>query len=126
VTSQPSNFVGAALRFESWANAQSQAIVAAKAALGRADRYDEIPWFWSDQYTANLRMLGLPDRGSKIVTRGAPEAGNGCWLMLREDGTAAGAVAARFRPHTCCLRWPIARARRSTEPPRASTEATTP
>ena len=38
-------------------------------------------------------MLGLPDRGSEIVTRGAPEAGNGCWLMLREDGTAAGAVA---------------------------------
>jgi 3-phenylpropionate/trans-cinnamate dioxygenase ferredoxin reductase subunit len=88
-----SDFAGAALRLESWANAQNQAIVAAKAALGRADRYDEIPWFWSDQYTANLQMLGLPDRGSKIVTRGEPEASNGCWLMLREDGTAAGAVA---------------------------------
>jgi 3-phenylpropionate/trans-cinnamate dioxygenase ferredoxin reductase subunit len=88
-----SDFAGAALRLESWANAQNQAIVAAKAALGRADRYDEIPWFWSDQYNINLQMLGLPDRGSKIVTRGAPEAGNGCWLMLRENGTAAGAVA---------------------------------
>jgi hypothetical protein len=65
----------------------------AKAGAGRADRYDEIPWFWSDQYTINLQMLGLPDRGSEIVTRGAPKAGSGCWLMLREDGTAAGAVA---------------------------------
>jgi 3-phenylpropionate/trans-cinnamate dioxygenase ferredoxin reductase subunit len=93
VASHPSGFAGVALRLESWANAQSQAIVAAKAALGRADRYDDIPWFWSDQYTANLQMLGLPDRGSEIVARGAPEKGSGCWLMLREDGTAAGAVA---------------------------------
>jgi 3-phenylpropionate/trans-cinnamate dioxygenase ferredoxin reductase subunit len=93
VACHQSDFAGAALRLESWANAQNQAIVAAKAALGRADRYDEIPWFWSDQYTVNLQMLGLPDRGCEIVTRGAPEAGSGCWLMLREDGTAAGAVA---------------------------------
>lgn len=57
------------LRLESWANAQNQAIVAAKAALGHDAEYHEIPWFWSDQYDSNLQILGLPPAGVPPVVR---------------------------------------------------------
>jgi 3-phenylpropionate/trans-cinnamate dioxygenase ferredoxin reductase subunit len=91
--SHPSAFAGTSLRLESWANAQNQAIVAAKAALGHDVRYAEVPWFWSDQYDVNLQILGLPERGVRAVARGAPQAGSGAWLMLGADGRAAGVIA---------------------------------
>jgi 3-phenylpropionate/trans-cinnamate dioxygenase ferredoxin reductase subunit len=92
-TRHPSAFTGGMLRLESWANAQNQAIVVAKAALGQPVRYAETPWFWSDQYDTNLQILGLPDQGVRTIARGAPEAGRGAWLALREDGSAAGVIA---------------------------------
>jgi 3-phenylpropionate/trans-cinnamate dioxygenase ferredoxin reductase subunit len=62
--------LGRRLRLESWANAQNQAIVAAKSALGQDVRYDELPWFWSDQFDANVQLLGLPARWPEPVARG--------------------------------------------------------
>jgi len=35
-------------------------------------RYDELPWFWSDQYDANVQLLGLPERWPEPVARGDP------------------------------------------------------
>ncbi len=93
VARHPNDFAGLSLRLESWANAQNGAIVAAKASLGHDVRYAEVPWFWSDQYGANLQMLGLPGAGVRSVARGAPDAGAGCWLMLDANGAFAGAVA---------------------------------
>lgn len=89
----PNDFAGAPLQLESWANAQNAAIVAAKASLGHDVRYAEVPWFWSDQYGANLQVLGLPGAGVRFFARGAPDAGAGCWLMLDARGVFAGAVA---------------------------------
>jgi 3-phenylpropionate/trans-cinnamate dioxygenase ferredoxin reductase subunit len=65
--------LGRRVRLESWANAQNQAIVAAKSALGQDVRYDELPWFWSDQYDANVQLLGLPERWPEPVARGDPD-----------------------------------------------------
>lgn len=93
VARHPNAFAGASLRLESWANAQNQAIVAAKVALGGPEIYDEIPWFWSDQYGVNVQMLGLPGLGTRLVPRGTPGMGAGCWLMFDDTGAAVGAVA---------------------------------
>lgn len=93
VARHPNAFAGTSLRLESWANAQNQAIAAARAALGGAGVYADIPWFWSDQYGVNVQMLGLPGLGTRAVARGTPEAGSGCWLMLDDTGIAVGAVA---------------------------------
>jgi 3-phenylpropionate/trans-cinnamate dioxygenase ferredoxin reductase subunit len=62
--------LGRRVRLESWANAQNQAITAAKSALGEDVRYDELPWFWSDQFDANVQLLGLPERWPEPVVRG--------------------------------------------------------
>lgn len=66
--------LGRRVRLESWANAQNHAIVAAKAALGQDVHYDELPWFWSDQYDMNLQILGLPPQWPEPVARGDRES----------------------------------------------------
>lgn len=93
VARHPNDFARSPLRLESWANAQNGAVVAAKASLGHEVRYAEVPWFWSDQYGANLQVLGLPGAGVRSLARGTPDAGAGCWLMLDANGAFAGAVA---------------------------------
>lgn len=92
-TRRPSRFAAGTIRLESWQNAQNQAIVAARAALGRADVHDEVPWIWSDQFGHNLQIAGLPDRASRVAVRGDPAAGAATWLGLDADGRVVGAVA---------------------------------
>ena len=81
--------LGRRVRLESWANAQNQAIVAAKAALGHDVRYDELPWFWSDQYDVNLQILGLPARWPEPVVRGDPTSGSFSQFYLDGDRIVA-------------------------------------
>jgi len=81
--------LGRRVRLESWANAQNQAIVAAKAALGEDARYDELPWFWSDQYDVNLQILGLPARWPEPVVRGDPASGSFSHFYLDGERIAA-------------------------------------
>jgi 3-phenylpropionate/trans-cinnamate dioxygenase ferredoxin reductase subunit len=57
----PSRRYGRRLRLESVQNAIDQAKVAAASILGRAERYDPVPWFWSDQYDLKLQIAGLAD-----------------------------------------------------------------
>jgi len=52
---------GRKLRLESVQNAIDQAKVAAASILGRAEHYDPVPWFWSDQYELKLQIAGLAD-----------------------------------------------------------------
>ncbi len=88
--------LGRRVRLESWANAQNQAIVAAKAALGQDARYDELPWFWSDQYDVNLQILGLPARWSEPVVRGDP--GSGSFSHFHLDGDRIVAIVSVNAP----------------------------
>ena len=93
VTSHPNAFMGGHVRLESWANAQNQAIVAAKAAIGAEAIHADIPWVWSDQYDANIQIIGMPDRAAALRLRGDQAAGKCCWLALDAAGKAIGAVS---------------------------------
>lgn len=88
----PCDFAAGTVRRESWANAQNQAIVAARAALGQAVLYDELPWLWSDQYGINIQIAGLPERGSRALFRPGATPDCGTWLTLDARGVT-GAVA---------------------------------
>ncbi|WP_051207853.1 NAD(P)/FAD-dependent oxidoreductase [Saccharospirillum impatiens] len=57
------------LCLQSWAYAQNQAIVVARALMGQSEHYDEPAWLWSDQYGTNIQMLGVPDTDSRCVRR---------------------------------------------------------
>jgi 3-phenylpropionate/trans-cinnamate dioxygenase ferredoxin reductase subunit len=78
-------------RLESWANAQNQAIAAAKSLLGRPTPCDEVPWFWSDQYDANLQLAGLPDPEHEIVCRGRTDEDRFSLFFLSDGRLAAAA-----------------------------------
>ncbi len=71
VSNHPNLWGRQRLRLESWANAQNQAIAVGRTLMGEAIAYDEIPWFWSDQYDINLQVIGIPDASAESITRGS-------------------------------------------------------
>lgn len=60
---------GRRVRLESWRNAQEQGNVAATNMLGKAELFDAVPWFWSDQYDLTLQVAGLSDGTTSTVSR---------------------------------------------------------
>ena len=72
VANRPAPASGRRLRLESWQNAQNQAIATARAMLDKGEPYDEIPWFWSDQYDLNLQIVGAPAAWDRVILRGKP------------------------------------------------------
>ena len=65
----PSRFSGQPIRQETWHNAETQARIAAHNMLGAREKYDGLPWFWSDQYDHQLQVAGEPALGEHSVTR---------------------------------------------------------
>jgi 3-phenylpropionate/trans-cinnamate dioxygenase ferredoxin reductase subunit len=81
------------LRVESWANAQNQAVAAAKSLLGNLTAYREIPWFWSNQYHVNLQFLGFAKPEHAVVIRGDMTS-DSFVVFFVEDNRIAAVVAA--------------------------------
>jgi len=65
----PSGASGRLVRQETWHGAETQARVAARNMLGADEPYREMPWFWSDQYDAQLQVAGEPALGERTVAR---------------------------------------------------------
>jgi 3-phenylpropionate/trans-cinnamate dioxygenase ferredoxin reductase subunit len=83
---------GRVVRLESIQNANDQAMIVAKAiagSLGAADRYDTIPWFWSNQYDLRLQTVGLSADHDEVVVRGAPESRSFSVVYLRSGRVIA-------------------------------------
>ncbi|MGM8228659.1 NAD(P)/FAD-dependent oxidoreductase [Cellvibrio sp. ARAG 10.3] len=57
------------IRLESVQNAVDQAKIAALAICGRAQDYNALPWFWSDQYDIKLQMVGLSTGYDQVIIR---------------------------------------------------------
>lgn len=64
-----SRLFGRELRLENWRNAEDQADTAARNMLGQEKTFDEVPWFWSNQYDFTLQVAGLPSLGEVTVSR---------------------------------------------------------
>ncbi len=69
-TNHPNHLLGRRLRLESVHNAQEQAKTAAATLCGKLKPYNQIPWFWSDQYDLKLQIVGLSDDPDQIIIRG--------------------------------------------------------
>jgi len=59
-TRHPSRVFGCNVRLESVPNAIEQGKTVAASIAGRPAAYDQVPWFWSDQYEFKLQSVGLP------------------------------------------------------------------
>ena len=92
VTNHPNALLGRRIRLESYENAQNQGITAGKAMLDKAEPYSEIPWFWSDQFDANLQMIGLPADWNETATRGDKDSNEFITFYLK-NGVIDGAIS---------------------------------
>ncbi len=72
VTNHPSALFERRIRLESVHNAMAQAKTVAAAIVGRPEPYDEVPWFWSDQYDLKLQIAGLSAAADTTLLRGDP------------------------------------------------------
>ena len=64
------------MRVEHWQNAIKQGTAAARNMLGRRVVYDDVHWFWSDQYDANLQYAGFHTQWQQLVVRGHMDSGS--------------------------------------------------
>jgi 3-phenylpropionate/trans-cinnamate dioxygenase ferredoxin reductase subunit len=62
---------GRQMRVEHWQNGIKQGAAAARSILGRGQPYDEVHWFWSDQYDANIQYAGFHAAWDAVVVRGS-------------------------------------------------------
>ena len=58
------------IRTEHWANALKQPVVAAANMLGRRAEYDELPYFFTDQYDLGMEYVGHAPSYERVVFRG--------------------------------------------------------
>lgn len=77
------------MRLESVQNAIDQAKHAAAAMVGKAKDYNEVPWFWSDQYDLKLQIAGIAKPGDEVVLRGDPALRKFSVFHLRDGVLAA-------------------------------------
>ncbi len=61
---------GTRIRTEHWANALKQPAVAAAGMLGKPTEYDELPYFFTDQYDLGMEYVGYAPDYARVVFRG--------------------------------------------------------
>jgi len=64
---------GRHLRVEHWQVARKQGQAIGQAIVGGSSAYEELPWFWSDQYDVNLQYVGSAAGFDRTVWKGRPE-----------------------------------------------------
>ena len=72
-SNHPNNIFKQRLRLESVQNAVEQAKSIAASIAGTHKPYQEVPWFWSDQYNIKLQIAGISQDHDHRVIRGYPE-----------------------------------------------------
>lgn len=83
---------GLRIRVEHWQNALKQGPAAARNMLEKGEPYEEVPWFWSDQYEYNLQYAGFHTEWDELVVRGSMEERNFV-AFYRKDRRILAAVA---------------------------------
>ncbi|MFQ5549507.1 MAG: NAD(P)/FAD-dependent oxidoreductase [Woeseia sp.] len=83
-TYHPNALLGRHVRLESVHNALEQAKTAAANLCGEDQRYDQVPWFWSDQYDLKLQIAGLSQDYEQTIIRGDPSSRSFSCVYLRE------------------------------------------
>ena len=85
-TSHPNGIYGTRLRLESVHNAIEQGKTAAATLAGKEKPYNQVPWFWSDQYDLKLQITGLSNGYTQAVVRGDPTTGRSFAVFYLKDG----------------------------------------
>ena len=69
-TNHPNKILNKNLRLESVHNAMEQAKTIAFSVMNNPMEYNQVPWFWSDQYDHKLQIVGLSGDHDMVTMRG--------------------------------------------------------
>ena len=101
-TRHPNPILGRALRLESVHNALEQARTAAANIAGTPTKYEQVPWFWSDQFDLKLQMVGMSQGYDAIVQRGSMDADDFAMFYLKDGVLIAVDAVNRPREFMAC------------------------
>jgi NADPH-dependent 2,4-dienoyl-CoA reductase/sulfur reductase-like enzyme len=91
----PDRLTGEKIRIEHWVVAERQGQVAAANMLGLAERFDAVPFFWSQHYDVPINYVGHAEQWDEIAVEGNIDTKD-CLLRYRRGGRVL-AVASIFR-----------------------------
>lgn len=112
---------GRHIRVEHWQNAMRQGANAAPNMLGERVLYDEIPWFWSDQYDANIQYAGYHTSYDELIVRGRLDGASYAAFYMNRNVIAA--VVGLNNAKDVRRTMPLIKARQPVDPDRLRDES---
>ena len=81
----PDPHTGSRIRVEHWVVAQRQGVAAARSILGLGERFDAVPFFWSQHYDVPINYVGHAEQWDALDVEGDID-GRDCTVRYRVKG----------------------------------------